>query len=91
MDLTGFAVRALAAYLVLLIMVRASGKTSIKHGTTFQFVLALIVGDMVDGVIVAEVSLPKFLVGVVALFVTHWSVEFSNYRARAHGVFGGHR
>ena len=81
MDLTATAVRALVAYVVLLILVRATGKASIRHGTAFQFVLALIVGDMVDGVIVAEVGLAKFLVGVVALFVTHWSVEYNIYRA----------
>ena len=91
MDLTGTAVRALVAYLVLLILVRATGKSSIKHGTTFQFVMALVVGDMVDGVIIGKVGIAKFLVGVVALFVTHWSVEYTNYRASAHGVYGGHR
>ena len=91
MDLAGTAGRALATYLVLLILVRATGKASLKHGTAFQFVMALVVGDMVDGVIIGKVGVAKFLVGVVALFITHWSVEFANYRARAHGVYGGHR
>jgi uncharacterized membrane protein YcaP (DUF421 family) len=86
MDLAGTAGRALATYLVLLILVRASGKTSLKYGTAFQFVMALVVGDMADGVIIGKVGLPRFLVSVVALFITHWAVEFANYRAKAHGV-----
>ena len=91
MDLTGTAVRALVAYLVLLILVRATGKASIKHGTSFQFVMALVVGDMADGVIIGKVAMARFLVGVMALFATHWAVEVANYRARAHGVSGGRR
>ena len=86
MDLTGIAVRAFVAYVVLLSMVRATGKQSIRHGTTFQFVIALIIGDLVDNAIWAEVSLLQFLVAVVTLFVTHWAIEYANYRARAHGA-----
>ena len=86
MDLTGIAVRAIVAYVVLLSMVRATGKQAIRHGTTFQFVIALIIGDLVDNAIWAEVSLLQFLVAVVTLFVTHWAIEYANYRARAHGA-----
>ncbi len=54
--------------MALLVLVRASGKQSIRQGTTFQFVIALVIGDMIDDVIWAEVSLAKFLVAVVTLF-----------------------
>ena len=47
------------AYVALLILVRVTGKQSIRHGTTFQFVIALVIGDMVDNAIWAEVSLPE--------------------------------
>jgi uncharacterized membrane protein YcaP (DUF421 family) len=83
MDPLGIAARVLVSYTVLLGLVRASGKRSVRHGTPFDFVIALIVGDMVDDAIWAEVELSRFLVGVVTLFATHWVVEYASYRASA--------
>ena len=83
MDLTSIVARAIFAYLALLVFVRASGKQSVRHGTTFQFVIALVMGDMVDDAIWAEVSLAEFLVGVTSLFATHWSIEYVSYRSRS--------
>jgi uncharacterized membrane protein YcaP (DUF421 family) len=80
-ELTGIATRALVAYAVLLILVRASGKNSVRHGTTFDFIISVIVGDMVDDAILAEVAPAQFLVAAVALFVTHWSIKYVSYRA----------
>jgi uncharacterized membrane protein YcaP (DUF421 family) len=81
MDLTGIVVRVLLTSLVLLILVRATGKQSVRHGTTFEFVIAVIIGDLLDDAIWAEVSLARFLAAVVTLFVTHWLVELVNYGA----------
>jgi uncharacterized membrane protein YcaP (DUF421 family) len=80
-DLTGIATRALVAYVVLLILVRASGKNSVRHGTTFDFIISVVIGDIVDDAILAEVAPVKFLVAAVALFVTHWSIKYVSYRA----------
>jgi uncharacterized membrane protein YcaP (DUF421 family) len=85
MSLAAIAARAAFAYLTLLLLVRASGKQSIRHATTFEFVIAVIVGDMVDDAILAESSVAAFIVAVVTLFVTHWAIEYANYRAGAHG------
>ena len=38
------------AYLTLLLLVRASGKQSVRQGTTVQFVIAVVIGDMIDNV-----------------------------------------
>ena len=83
MDLTAIATRAIVAYVVLLVLVRINGKRSIRHGTTFQFVVALVIGDMVDNAIWAEVSQLQFLVAVGTLSATHWVVEYANYRSTA--------
>ena len=83
MDPFRIAARAVVAYVALLILVRVTGKQSIRHGTTFQFVIALVIGDMVDNAIWAEVSLLKFLVAVGTLFATHWTIEYINYRSAA--------
>ena len=82
MDLTGIVARAIFAYMALLVFVRVSGKQSVRHATTFQFVIALVMGDLVDDAIWAEVSLAKFLVAVAALFATHWAIEYASYRAK---------
>jgi uncharacterized membrane protein YcaP (DUF421 family) len=71
----GIAARAVFAYLTLLLLVRASGKQSIRQGTTVQFVTAVVIGDMIDNVVWGEVSLAMFLVAVVVLFATHWTIE----------------
>jgi uncharacterized membrane protein YcaP (DUF421 family) len=81
MDLTGIAARAICAYVTLLVLVRLSGKQSVRHGTMLQFVIALVMGDTVDDAIWAEVSLAKFLVAVAALFATHWAIEYVSYRS----------
>ena len=63
------AVRALVAYLYLLVMARMSGKRVVAEATTFDFIVALIVGDMVDDALWAEVSIAKFAVGAGSIFV----------------------
>jgi uncharacterized membrane protein YcaP (DUF421 family) len=84
MTLTGIIARVIVTYVVLLLLVRASGKQSVRHGTTFDFVLSVIIGDMVDDAIWAEVEMSMFLAGVVTLFATHWAMKYLNYRG-AHG------
>ena len=71
----GIAARALFAYLTLLLLVRSSGKQSIRQGTTVQFVTAVVIGDMIDNLVWGEVSVAMFVVAVVVLFATHWTIE----------------
>jgi len=60
MDLWRIAVRALVAYIYLAVTTRASGKRVVSQATPFDFVVSLIVGDLVDDCIWAEVSVAKF-------------------------------
>lgn len=60
MDPLRIAVRALVAYAYLLVLTRVSGKRVVNQATPFDFVVALIIGDLVDDCIWAEVSVPKF-------------------------------
>jgi uncharacterized membrane protein YcaP (DUF421 family) len=69
MDLVRIGIRALLAYLYLLIAARASGKRAVAEATPFDFVLALIMGDLIDDALWAEVSFAKFAAGTGALFV----------------------
>jgi uncharacterized membrane protein YcaP (DUF421 family) len=65
------AVRALVAYVFLLAILRLSGKRTIALGTPFDFVLALVIGDLVDDLLWAEVPLSQFVVAVVTLAGAH--------------------
>ena len=69
MDLWRIAVRVLIAYAYLLFTTRASGKRVIAQATPFDFVVSLIIGDMFDDGIWAEVGMPKFAAGVGSIFL----------------------
>jgi uncharacterized membrane protein YcaP (DUF421 family) len=67
MDPLRIAVRCLVAYLFLLAVLRLAGKQSVRHGSTFDFVLALILGDLIDDVLWAEVPVAQFVVATTTL------------------------
>ena len=80
MELHRIALRALFAYLVLLALLRSSEKRTVAEGTPFAFVLALVIGDMVDDVLWAEVGAAQFTVGVSVLAVTQIVVAWGASR-----------
>lgn len=82
MALWRIAIRALAAYVYLLVVTRAAGKRLVSQATPFDFVLALIVGDMIDDALWAEVSMAKFAVGVGALFACDAVTKLIAFRSR---------
>ena len=69
MDLPAIAIRAAVVFAFLQLMVRLQGKHTIKQGTPFDFVLALIVGDLVDDVILGDVRAGMFFVAATTIFV----------------------
>lgn len=69
MDPIKIAIRAAFAYVFLLLMVRLSGKTAVAHGSSTDFVLAMIFGDMVDDLVWAEVATSQFVIGVGTLVI----------------------
>ena len=69
MDLWQIAVRAIIAYIYLFFTTRASGKRTIGQATPFDFIVSLIVGDLVDDALWAEVSMAKFGAAVGSIFI----------------------
>ena len=67
MELGSIAIRSVAAYVFLLAMIRLAGKRVIKEGATFDFVLALILGDLIDDAVWSEVPFAQFVVAVSTL------------------------
>ena len=75
MDWYRIALRAVFAYVVLLALLRASGKRTVEQGTPFDFVLALVLGDMIDDLLWADVSAARFTVAVGTLTLVHTLVS----------------
>jgi uncharacterized membrane protein YcaP (DUF421 family) len=51
--------------------VRLSGKRTVLQGTPFDFVVALILGDMIDDMLWAEVPASEFVVATTSLVLAH--------------------
>ena len=83
MEPFAIAARAALSYIVLLALVRITGKHTIRQGTAFDFAVALIIGDLVDDVIWAEVSTAQFLVACSTLFALHWLLQVVRFRVPA--------
>jgi uncharacterized membrane protein YcaP (DUF421 family) len=69
MTLGHIAVRAVVAYIYLCAIARASGKRVISQATPFDFLVALILGDLIDDALWAEVSMAKFAGAVGSVMV----------------------
>jgi uncharacterized membrane protein YcaP (DUF421 family) len=80
MDPLRIVARVVFSYVVLLIMVRVSGKRLIRHASPYDFTLTLILGDMVDDLLWAEVDASVFVVAAGALVVIHICVELMQWR-----------
>jgi len=80
MDPLRIVARVVVAYVVLLVMVRVSGKRLVRHASPFDFTLSLILGDMVDDLLWAEVDASVFVVAVTARLIIHTCVELMQVR-----------
>lgn len=58
------AIKAVVVFLALLTLVRVSGKRWVAQATSFDFVLALMLGDTVDDMVFGEVPLSQGMVAV---------------------------
>jgi uncharacterized membrane protein YcaP (DUF421 family) len=71
MDPAHIFVRALAAFMFLLVVLRLAGKRAIAQGSPFDFVLALILGELVDKFLSARVPARQFVVATGTLALLH--------------------
>lgn len=90
MDLGRIAIRALFAFLFLFLLIRISGKRTVAQGSAFDFVVALILGDLVDDLLWQEVPALEFVVATATLFSVHIFVTFTSARHQRFGkLIGG--
>lgn len=83
MDLGRIAVRALIAYIYLLVTTRASGKRVVSQATPFDLLVSLILGDLIDDALWAEVPMVKFGVAAGTVFLCDLVVKFFAHRSDA--------
>lgn len=80
MDPGRIAVRALVAYAYLLFTTRASGKRAVSQATPLDLIVSLILGDLIDDMLWAEVSVAKFAVAVATIVLAEVLVKMAAYR-----------
>jgi len=80
-SLGGIAVRAIVAYVYLLIMTRVSGKRVIGQASAFDFIVALILGDLVDNAVWGEVTMAKFAGGVGSVLCCDALVKLGSFHS----------
>lgn len=83
MDPLRIAIRVALTYFFMLALVRVSGKRTVRQGGPFDFTLALILGDMMDDAIWAEVAFSHFVVATGVLVSVHSAMDFIRFRAGA--------
>lgn len=81
MDLVGIVVRITITYVFLLIILRLAGKRTIREGTPFDLVVALILGDFPDDVIWGEVPVAQGIVAIGSIMTLHLMVSYATYRS----------
>lgn len=90
MELYKIAARAIFTYVFFLILLRLAGKRTIAEGSTLDFIAALMLGDMVDDALWAEVPILQFLAALLALVICHAFALFLSYKSSfAHWLING--
>ena len=80
MDLLRILARVVFAYAMLLIMMRAGGKRMVRHASPLDFALSVILGDMIDDMLWAEVDASVFAVGAGVLVMIHVALDTLRFR-----------
>lgn len=83
MELHHIAIRVLFTYLFLYLIIRLSGKQTVGQGHTFDFVMAIILGDLIDDVLWAEVPVSQFITAVCTLIVMQIGIGLITARSEA--------
>jgi uncharacterized membrane protein YcaP (DUF421 family) len=81
MDPARIIVRVVFSFVWALILVRLSGKRTIRQGDVPSFVVAVIIGDLFDDLFWAEVSVAQFAVALGALVSAHLFVDIAGTAA----------
>lgn len=78
-DLALTAARAVAVYAVMLAVIRLSGKRTIGSFSAFDFLVALMLGEVVDEIIYGSVSMTQGFVALGVIGLLHYGNSWLTY------------
>lgn len=81
MELWRIIVRALFAYVFALAVMRIAGKRTVARADASSFVVMVVIGDMFDDLLWAEIPAAQFVVGVGALVLCHIAAGLGAFRS----------
>src|SRR5688572_3002468 len=82
MDLWRIALRAIVAYVYVLLLARLAGKRVVSRATPIHFTVAVVVGDLFDDLFWAQVTAAEFLAAAGSLFFADAAVELASHKSR---------
>lgn len=81
-DLLLTAVRASVVYFFLLLVIRLLGKREVGSTSAFDFMVALMLGEVVDEIIYGDVSMTKGLLVIAVVAVWHLVNAWASYKSK---------
>ena len=81
-DLLLTAVRASIIYFFLLLVVRVLGKREVGSASAFDFIVALMLGEVVDEAIYGDVSMVKGLLAIAVIAIWHLVNSWASFKSR---------
>lgn len=79
MEVERILIRVVVSYLFLLILLRLSAKRTIAESTSFDFVLAVVIGELFDGYCWKEVPAGQFMAAVGTIFLLDGIIKLWAY------------
>jgi uncharacterized membrane protein YcaP (DUF421 family) len=81
-DLLMIAVRATIIYFFVLFVIRILGKREIGNVTAFDFLVGLMLGEIVDEAIYGDVTMVKAIVAISVIALLHMANSWACYRSK---------
>ena len=81
MDLWRIIVRVVFAYVFALVVMRIAGKRTVSRTDVSSCVVLIVIGDMFDDLLWADVPAAQFVVGVGALVLAHVTARLAVFRS----------
>ncbi len=91
MEIYKILLRVVFGYIFILILLRLSGKRGVARATSFDFVLALILGDLFDDLFWAEVPASQFVVAAGTLVFLQVLIAVGNRMSESFSRIVGFR
>jgi uncharacterized membrane protein YcaP (DUF421 family) len=73
------ALRAVAVYVLMLVVIRVLGKRTVGNFTAFDLLVALMLGEVVDEIVYGDVGMAQGAVAVAVIAAAHYSNSWLSY------------